>query len=491
MDTKFHSNQPYILEFGNKTIIFICNGEIYNYNKLIDIYKLDITTDSDCLVIPKLYIKYYDNYQYFLKLFTHDIIGEYSFTLLEYDENYNFKHIIIGRDHIGVRPLYTNNINKYSEDIILSSEIKSLCNYKNNIIEYAPGTITTILLNNIDSIENISYYDMTYIYNISHINEYIDENYYLETVRRSVINAVSRRLKSNVAMGFLLSGGVDSSLICAISSKILNKKISTFCCGINDGTDLKYAKIAANYIGSNHTEVIFTTDEAIGVIPDVIYAIESWDITTIRASVGQYLTSKYISEMTNNKVLLVGEGPDEVCSSYLFNNFAPSGVELHKCCIEFVKDIHLYDGRRADRCAGHWGLETRIPFLDPEFIHTYWNIPSHMRHPKYKDIEKWWLRKAFESTNLLPSEILWRKKEAFSDGISNIQKSWYRVVEEYVETLGLQVSPDTPTKEARYYKDIFIEHFGENRLNILKKYWQPKWVSKTFVDPSARALNIY
>ena len=490
MDLKFHSNQPYILEFDNKTIIFICNGEIYNYEKLIKKYKLDIFNNSDCLVIPKLYIKFYNDYEFFLKLFIYEIIGEYSFYLLEYDENNNFKHIVIGRDHVGIRPLYTNIINKLSTEIILSSEIKSLVNYKNNIIEHIPGNITTILLNNIENIVKITNYDITFIYNIIHINEYKEENYYLEMIRRSVINSIKRRLKADVPIGFLLSGGVDSSLVCSISNKILNNKIKTYCCGIKNGTDLNFAKKVADYISSEHKEVLFDATDAINSIKNVIYAIESWDITTIRASIGQYLISKYISENTQNKVLLVGEGPDEVCSSYLFNYYAPV-EELHDCCIEFVKNIHLYDGRRADRCAGSWGLEVRIPFLDPEFISSYWAIPPKLRHPKYKNCEKWWLRKAFESTNLLPQEVLWRKKEAFSDGISDKENSLYGIIQEYVETLNIKLEDNVPTKEAQYYKNIFINYFGSHRVNILKNYWQPKWISKEFTDPSARTLDIY
>jgi asparagine synthase (glutamine-hydrolysing) len=211
--------------------------------------------------------------------------------------------------------------------------------------------------------------------------------------------------------------------------------------------------------------------------------------------VGQYLVCKYIGTKTDAKVVLVGEGPDEVCSSYLFNYYAPNGEELHNAAKELVEKIHMYDGRRADRCISRWGLEGRVPLLDPEFIKTYWSIPSTHRHPKYQNIEKWWLRKAFEGTGILPDEVLWRKKEAFSDGISSNENSWYQIIQNYINT---QI-PDTddmssikPSKEAFYYKKKFIEYFGEKNLNIIPHYWQPKFINNDeYVDPSARTLNVY
>ena len=151
----------------------------------------------------------------------------------------------------------------------------------------------------------------------------------------------------------------------------------------------------------------------------------------------------------------------------------------------------MYDGRRADRCISRWGLEGRIPLLDPEFISNYWLIPSDYRHPSYKNIEKWWLRKAFEDTNILPNEVLWRKKEAFSDGISSINNSWFQIIQDYIETKNIDDNVK-PTKEAFYYKQKFIEYFGKNNLNIIPHYWQPKWInSDEYIDPSARKLNIY
>jgi asparagine synthase (glutamine-hydrolysing) len=321
-------------------------------------------------------------------------------------------------------------------------------------------------------------------------------NSLLTELRQVVIKSVERRLVADRPIAFLLSGGVDSSLVAGIASKKLGK-INTFCCGMNEGTDLYYARKVAQYIGSNHTEVLFTAEEGINAIRDVIWTTETWDTTTIRASVGQYLVSKHIGTETNAKVVMVGEGPDEVCSSYLFNYFAPSGEELHDCALEYVNKIHIFDGRRADRCISRWGLEGRIALLDPEFIEMYWKIPASWRHPKFKGVEKWWLRQAFAEQNTIPDEVLWRKKEAFSDGISGKEKSWFEILQDFIKTQVteeemLNSSINAPTLEAYYYKKIFIELFGKEKLDIIPNYWQPKWINKDkYVDPSARVLAIY
>ena len=503
MDLNFHANQPYIIEDTNRTIVFICNGEIYNFKELIINYNLPIDNNSDCMVIPQLYIKYTKNISNtsivnFVDLFSNNIKGEFSFILLEFDNLQNLNKILIGRDQIGIRPLYINKLSYTSTTLLISSEIKAMDFYENNVEEFDPGCIMNISIDNFINKIIINKYFFINIYNINFllIN---DESFYLEKIRNAVINSIKRRLLAEKPISFLLSGGVDSSLIASISSKLLNTKINTFCCGMIQGTDLHYARLVANHINSNHTEVFFTKQEGLDAIRDVIYTTETWDTTTIRASVGQYLVCKHIGTKTDAKVVLVGEGPDEVCSSYLFNYYAPNSDELHNTAKEYVRNIHMYDGRRADRCISKWGLEGRIPLLDPEFIIAYWEIPPELRHPKYKNIEKWWLRKAFDSTNLLPNEVLWRKKEAFSDGVSDKEKSWFEIIQDYIKT---QVSDDeyknkridAPTIEAYYYKKIFIELFGEKRLNIISNYWQPKWInnSNEYIDPSARKLvDIY
>lgn len=487
LNTNYNGNQPYILESKDKKIIFICNGEIYNFNELIDNYNLDIHDNSDCLVVPKLYLKYEDSHE-FNKLFNNTIIGEFSFLLIDLNDKKKINKVIVGRDTVGVRPLYFNE--NHMEELVLCSEIKGLNFYNDNIKEFPPGTIMTYNDNSVD------FYHYTTIYRT--LPEYSStEEVYLFKIRIALINSVKRRLISDKPLGCLLSGGIDSSLVSAITSSIIKTKLNTFCCGMEKGTDLKYANMVSKHIDSNHSELIFTSDSAFNKIPEVIHTIESWDTTTVRASVGQYLISEYISNNTNIKVLLVGEGADEICSSYLFNFNAPTDNELHQCAIEYVKDIHYYDVKRADRCIANFGLEARVPFLDPEFIAAYWSVPAYLRHPKYKGIEKWWLRKAFEPTNLLPHEVLWRQKEAFSDGISKTEKSWYEIIDEKIrEKFKCSVKEyeksSDPTLEAYHYKKLFIKFFGRKRLNIIPKYWQPKWTnSKNYIDPSARVLKVY
>jgi asparagine synthase (glutamine-hydrolysing) len=526
MDPTFHANQPYIMEDGDRTIIFICNGEIYNFRDLIREENLIVPNNSDCMTIPKLYIKYTkfnpfgrtDVYN-FASLFRNQIKGEFAFVLFEFDRLQNLKQIVAGRDMIGVRPLYWHEASTQSTDLIFSSEIKGTLSYDSEIKEFPPGNIIDITIDSFGKICNVHNFKFETVYHkqfLTKENEYEIkrlsssnqiENYHLNHIRESVINSVKRRLLSDRPIAFLLSGGVDSSLVAAISAKLLSQPINTFCCGMNEGTDLLYARQVAQHIGSNHKEVFFTPEEGIQAIRDVIYTIESYDTTSIRASAGQYLVCKHIGTKTDARVVMVGEGPDEVCSSYLFNYYAPSGYALDEAAKEYVKKIHMYDGRRADRCISRWGLEGRIAFLDPEFITSYWSVPAEWRMPTYKGIEKWWLRKAFDGMGILPDTVLWRKKEAFSDGVSSKEKSWFQIIQDFIDT---QVSDEEfannnkwncPTKEAYFYKKTFVEFFGEKRLDIIPHYWQAKFTSDgkvidfdnsfEYTDPSARTLKVY
>jgi asparagine synthase (glutamine-hydrolysing) len=505
MDPTFHANQPYILEDGDRTIVFICNGEIYNFKELVSEHSLPLYTNADCMTIPLLYSKY--ELARFKELFQYDIKGEFAFVLMEFDKFQNLRKIVSGRDQIGVRPLY---IGRDSHNVMYSSEIKGMASFKGDIEEFSPGQINVITLNQFSSaIESTDIYSFKNVYSTLQTTDE-DENYHLDNVRNAVIQSVKRRLTADRPIAFLLSGGVDSSLVAAISAKILGQPIRTFCCGMNEGTDLLYARKVAEHIGSNHTEVFFTPEEGLEAIRDVIYTTETWDTTSIRASVGQHLVCKHIGTKTDARVVLVGEGPDEVCSSYLFNYYAPNGHELHNASLEYVDKIHLYDGRRVDRNVSRYGLEARVPLLDPEFIETYWSIPEEWRVPQYKGIEKYWLRAAFEGTDILPEEVRMRKKEAFSDGVSSKEKSWFQHIQDHIETI---VSDDEfschkndygqecVTKEQYYYKKVFCEFFGKERMKLIPHYWQPKFKSdgtvinfendQSYIDPSARVLNVY
>jgi asparagine synthase (glutamine-hydrolysing) len=512
---KFKSNQPFLIEDNNRTIISLCNGEIYNFKDLENQFHLTLSNDSDCMTIPELYYLFTNNsnngFESFIELFKNTIKGEFAFTIFEFDKQKKLKYIIAGRDQIGIRPLYYSSDDSLKNGLLFTSELKGGYFYNGEISEFPPGFIYKYSFNNFEEITinkinfRTVYYDKPRIFTENY-DEYAIQQYYLKNVKESVISSIQRRLVADKPIAFLLSGGVDSSLVAAVAARLLGKPIRTFCCGMSEGTDLKYARMVSNYIGSYHTEVFFTPEQGLDAIRDVIKTTETWDTTTIRASVGQYLVSKYISENTECKVVLVGEGPDEVCSSYLFNWYAPDGDSLHSSALEYVKNIHMYDGRRADRCISRWGLEARVPLLDPEFISAYWNIPAELRLPKNRGIEKWWLRKAFEEACILPREVLWRKKEAFSDGVSSSEKSWFQIIQEWIEP---QVSDEefksasskypfmTPqTKEAYFYRKLFVEFFGEKRLTIIPGFWQPKWNKdgqeiKTYIYPSARVLSIY
>jgi len=504
VDPTVTSDQPFIIKEKDRTIVFICNGEIYDFKDLIKPFDLKLTDTSDCMTIPELYTKL--GYNEFLGLFEHIIKGEFAFLLYEFDQKMVLKKLIVGRDQIGIRPLYYHPVSTENNTMMFSSEIKGTLNYcYGDVKEFPPGNIITYSFGDNGYISDISSYSFNWVYNTLAIKN-IDESFYLDEIRESIYNAVKRRLQSDRPIGFLLSGGVDSSLVAGLAAKLTKEPIRTFCCGMSEGTDLIYARKVARHIGSQHTEVMFTPEEALGYISDVIYTVETWDTTTVRASVGQYIISKFIGTKTDIKVVGVGEGPDEVCSSYMFNWSAPSGEALHETALEYVDNIHYFDSKRGDRCLARWGLEGRVPLLDPEFIEAYWKVPADLRMPTYKKMEKWWLRQAFADTKIIPDEVLWRKKEAFSDGVSGKEKSWFQIIQEYVEPLvtdeelknaSVKYPYHTPTtKEAYYYRKVFCSYFGERNQSVIPHYWQPKWGADgkeitEYIDPSARVLKVY
>jgi len=475
LETNFNGLQPYMID----NTVLITNGEIYNYKELIEEYNLDIKNDCDCLVLLHLYKKLSEDE--FINVLKTKIKAEYAFIIFDFENN-KLKKVIASRDHVGVRPLYYGT--DKSNNIIFSSEVKAIPKDFYGIINEFPCGV--LYINDVISKE-IREIDYNTIYDVIS-SPTTDENF--NELRESLILAVERRLivDNNVEIGYYLSGGLDSSVICAIASKLQpNKKIRTFSIGFEGSTDLPFAKKVADYINSEHTEILITEEDALKAIDEVIYATCTYDITTIRASVGQFLISKYIHKNTNIKVIINGDGSDEVLGGYIFNYNAPNPEEFHECSKEFVKNIHLYDSRRLDRCLAYFSLEARVPFLDIDFIKSAWNIPAFMRMPSYKNMEKYCLRKAFEG--YLPDDCLFRKKEAFSDGISSKDKSWYKTIETYINC---EIRDDCPTKEASYYKNKFIEYFGKSRTNIIPKYWQPGFMKdEKYIDPSARVLDVY
>ena len=313
--------------------------------------------------------------------------------------------------------------------------------------------------------------------------------------------AVKDRLLSDRPIGCLLSGGLDSSIITAILCKLLgNDNVRTYSIGMKGSLDLQYARKVADHLKTKHTEVLFTPEEGLSVIPKVIYALETFDITTVRASVGMYLLGKYISEHTTDKVIFSGEGSDELMCGYVYFHNAPNAFEAHNESKRLITELYRYDCLRADRCISSHGLELRVPFLDRQVLNFCVGSHGALKMPM-NGIEKQMLRELFEDD--LPEEVAWRRKDGFSDGVSSLQKSWYEYINEFVET---QVSDteyfnevskefyngfwiNSISKEAYYYKKIYNSMFPFYP-NPIDHYWMPKW-SGELTNPSGRVLKAF
>jgi asparagine synthase (glutamine-hydrolysing) len=501
MDKTTDGDQPFTLEHRSKTrnssIYVMCNGEIYNHTQLKEEYKIRTQSNSDCEILPYIYQEF--GFQYMIKI----LQGEFAICVLDFDHNTNTYELYLGRDSLGVRPLF------YGQDekgIGFCSELKGLVGIVNHrsIHQLEAGTYI-----HFSSLQNTSHKHM---YNSCLKNDKIkinklslEDNIIL--VKNSFEQSVINKLHSNRPLGALLSGGLDSSLVVSIAAKYLNKtskKLKTFSIGIDGATDKEYAESVAEYCGTEHTHIEFTNEEFLGALTNVVKATETYDITTIRASTGQYLISKWIAENTDIKVLLIGDGSDELFGGYMYFHNAPSAKEHHDECLRLLRDIEYYDVLRADRCIAENGLEARVPFLDHIFVETILGINPEYMIPTYdekvnKKIEKWILRKAFDDGTYLPDKVLWRKKEAFSDGVSSENKSWYEIIQEsledkYNEEDFEKINDNShikiKTKEGLFYKNLFNEYFSNDLDHIIPYYWMPKWCGD-IDDPSARVLESY
>jgi asparagine synthase (glutamine-hydrolysing) len=338
----------------------------------------------------------------------------------------------------------------------------------------------------------------------------------MNLIRETFIEAVEIRLKSDRPIGCLLSGGLDSSLVVSIASRYLKmrgRRLRTFSIGIPGSTDREYAEMVAKYCDTDHKHVEFSEADFLEAVPEVVRATETYDITTVRASVGQYLISKWIAANTDIRVLLIGDGSDELCTGYMYFHNAPGATESHQENARLIEHIQYYDALRADRCIAFNGIEARVPFLDHMFVDLYLSIPHEFRVPireitSGRRIEKWLLRKSFDEiqysaggTNFkfLPDDVLWRKKEAFSDGVSSRKRSWYQIIQADLENKYSDEDfkhPDVHhhqspfTKEALHYRKLFNEYFDPLAASVVPYYWMPKW-SGDVRDPSARVLKVY
>lgn len=465
--------QPFELD-GN---FVVCNGEIYGWRSLrqgLAGRGYTFRSNSDCEILLPMYR------EFGLNMFRR--LGS-EFALVIYDHSTD--SLIAARDPIGIRPLFYG----YDRDggIVFSSEAKNLVGLCREIFPFPPGTYY----------KDGKFY--RYIDNTS-VAHYVtaDVETACKGIRSRLIDSVRARLDADAPLGFLLSGGLDSSLVCAISAKILGRKIRTFAIGMDkDAIDLKYAREAADFIGADHTEYYMTRDDVIRALPEVIAMLGTWDITTIRASMGMYLCCKAIHENTDVRVLLTGEISDELFG-YKYTDFAPSPEAFQQEAKKRVDELYMYDVLRADRCISVNSIEARVPFGDTDFVSYVMSIDPKIKVNSY-GMGKYLLRHAFENDHILPDEILWRQKAAFSDAVGHSmvddlkEYAETRYTDEEFETLRQKYDYCTPfTKESLLYREIF-EQYYPGQARMIKDFWMPNrsWKGCDVNDPSARVLSNY
>jgi len=497
------SNQP--LKLNNCSLI--CNGEIYNFKKL---YKLcpqfQPKTKSDCEIILHMYNKYG------IKQTLQHLDGVFAFVLFDYKRNV----IFVARDTYGVRPLFI--LDNGEDNIVFSSELKSISkllpdsSVQVKVKQFTPGTCYKYIIND-------NKYVFCNNYSFSSPNSYsitYAKFNWEERIFSALDNAVKKRVFDTTErdIACLLSGGLDSSIIAALVSKyykkLTGKKLHTWSIGFKGSEDIKYAQQVANHIDSEHHSIIVSPDIFLSAMERVIFDIESYDTTTVRASVGNWLISKYIKENSRAKVIFNGDGSDEVTGGYLYFHYIKDPILFDKECRRLLKDICYYDVLRSDRSISSHGLEARTPFLDRQFVDLYLSIPPTERcHSKQGFCEKFLLRSAFD-TGLLPEKVLWRTKEAFSDGVSKITNSWSDIIKDHVKknvfngsaypdddnaiidmlVKEKNITHNVPTTlEQLYYRLIFDKYYGNINPKVIPYFWMPRYVKAT--DASARSLNIY
>uniref|UniRef100_A0A6C0B828 asparagine synthase (glutamine-hydrolyzing) n=1 Tax=viral metagenome TaxID=1070528 RepID=A0A6C0B828_9ZZZZ len=545
------SNQPIIID----NIALICNGEIYNYRELYEEINIEPETDSDCEVIIHLYLKY--GIEHTLQL----LDGVFSFILTDYRSYNESAKMYVARDPYGVRPLYLLQSSEKNKVVAFASELKQLseiCSSLNKkmrrnessmsidnesikdkykVSQFVPGSYSvyelaiTVMAKWNATKEFVSYHSTGFSSTI--YNSVYDPTTIASQIQFYFINAIRKRCSTTERpIACLLSGGLDSSLVAALVNEFHIEnglpKLETYSIGLVGSEDLEKARIVANYLGTVHNEIILTEDDFLNAIPNVIEAIESYDTTSVRASIGNWLLGKYISENSQAKVIFNGDGSDELCGGYLYMHKTPDNFEFDKECRRLLKDIYLFDVLRSDKSISSHGLEPRTPFLDRAWTQFYLSIPAGIRNHKMNgQCEKFLLRNAFCAENylnsqglpLLPSEILWRRKEAFSDGVSEHSRSLYQIIQEHcthkfkeedyrvydalvyneediVESVSrlnqkmFEINEHLipKTTEQYYYRKLF-EEFYQGMSHIVPYFWMPKYVDAK--DASARTLELY
>lgn len=464
--------QPF--KYGNSYVV--CNGEIYGFEKLKEELSVKYTfeSESDCEILLPLYQEYGTD--------MFDMIDA-EFACIIYDGE--AREFIAARDQIGIRPLYYG----YDKEgaVIFASEAKNLVGLAEKIMPFPPGHYYK-------GGQFICYCDIAKVDTVCHDD--------LETVCKSIhdklVAGVEKRLVADAKVGFLLSGGLNSSLVCAIAAKKSKERIKTFAIGMSeDAIDLKYAKQVADYIGSDHTEVYMTPDEVLSSLETVIQLLGTYDITTIRASMGMYLVCKAIHEQTDIRVLLTGEISDELFG-YKYTDFAPDARAFQEESQKRIHELHMYDVLRADRCISVNSLEARVPFGDLDFVKYVMAVDPELKLNTYGK-GKYLLRHAFEQGGYLPDEILWREKAAFSDAVGH---SMVDYLKEYAQKQYTDAEFERRcksytharpfTKESLLYREIF-EKYYPGQAEMVADFWMPnkEWEGCDVNDPSARVLSNY
>ena len=464
--------QPFSLH-GNAVV---CNGELYGFRpvkKALEDKGYVFHSGSDCEILLPLYEEY--GTDMFAML-------DAEFALILYDGSTG--SFLAARDPIGIRPLYYG----YDRDgaIVFASEPKNLVGLCQEIMPFPPGHYYKdgdfICYRDITAVEKVCADDLETV---------------CRNIREKLCAGIEKRLDSDAPLGFLLSGGLDSSLVCAVSARLLGKPIRTFAIGMSgDAIDLKYAKEVADYIGSDHTEVIITKEQVLNALPEVIQALGTYDITTIRASIGMYLVCKAIHETTDIRVLLTGEISDELFG-YKYTDFAPSPEEFQKESVKRIHEIHMYDVLRADRCISVHSMEARVPFGDLDFVSYVMAIdPAKKMNVYHKG--KYLLRHAFEG-DYLPYDILMREKAAFSDAVGHSMVDYLKEYAgqkytdaEFDEKKKAYTHAAPFTKESLLYREIF-EQYYPGQSQMVADFWMPNkaWEGCDVDDPSARVLSNY
>jgi asparagine synthase (glutamine-hydrolysing) len=523
IDNTFRGDQPFVFEDDEKTLITMINGEIYDHHKFKNDPKYGIgdkvQSQSDCEVVPHLYMKY--GMCETMKLIKE---SECAGSMIEISKTEDKITLYLFRDPSGVRELYY----AYDKDgFAFGSQLSGVCHLVDpsdcEISQMPIGSFLTytITKGNNGTIEtNIEiqqYFDMSFPIVRSPLSDedlFKKENieYVFKELRRIFTYCVEKMIESDRPLGALLSGGLDSSAVVAIASKCYRerygKKMQTFSIGMPGATDKKYAQMVSEHCDTDHTHIELPKEEFLAYLKETQECIATPDITTNRASNGQYIACKIISEQYGIKVLLVGDGSDELMSGYMYFHEAPDADSSHRENVKLMKELTYFDILRADHGVAGNGIECRAPFLLCPFISFIMGLDPRLRVPMQKEpgvgrcMEKWLFRMAFAGTGLLPDEVLFRQKEAFSDGVSSKEDSWYVTIQKQLDT---EITDEEfeaekysyehfipPNKEALYYLRFFCEHFGHHSLRVFPHYWLPNqdWVGE-ITEPSARVLPAY